>query len=101
MRSLFAEPSLQEAELVALLTPHLPSGMDPKRTVKRMRRAVDDGRTAAIADRIQADRLRQRAGQDYIYVEVPQFEQDVHDLGALSEVAAYLTGERTMPTVIG
>ena len=101
MRALFAEPALQEAELVALLAPHLPSHMDPKRTVKRMRRAVDDGRTAAIADRIQADRLRQRAGHDYLYVEVPHFEQDVHDLGALAEVAAYLTGARTMPTVIG
>ena len=100
VHSLFAEPALQEAELAALVGPHLPEGMDARRAVKRMRRAVDDARTPAIADRLQADRLRQRAGQDLLYVEVPHFEEDVHDLAALGEVASYLTGARTMPTVI-
>ena len=100
VRSLFAEPSLQEAELVALLRPHLPADMDAKRAVKRLRRAVDDARTQAIADRLQADRLRRRAGKELLYVEVPYFEEDVNDLASLGKVAAYLTGERTMPTVI-
>lgn len=101
MRPLFKEPVLHEAELAALITPHLPPKMDAPRTVSRMRRALDDARTQAIADRLQADRLRQRAGRDLLYVEVPHLEEDVHDLGALHEVSSYLTGARTMPTVIG
>lgn len=100
MRPLFAEPSEGERELAALVAPHLPDGVDAARAVQRMRRALDDARTRAIADRLQADRLKQRAGQDQTYVEVPAFEQDVHDLSALAEVAAYLTGGRAMPTVI-
>ncbi len=100
VHSLFAEPSLQEAELVALVTPHLPPDMDAKRAVKRLRRAVDDARTQAIADRLQANRLRQRAGPELLYVEVPYFEEDVNDLASLAKVASYLTGERTMPTVV-
>lgn len=100
MRALFAEPALQESELVALIAPYLPEDMEPERAVKRMRRAMDDARTSAVADRLQADRLRQRVGKEHVYVEVPLFEQEVHDLGALSEVAEYLTGVRAMPTVI-
>ncbi|MEZ4335796.1 MAG: ArsA-related P-loop ATPase [Sandaracinaceae bacterium] len=100
MRALYAEPSLQEGELAALVAPHLPEEMDARRTVKRMRRAVDDARTQAIADRIQAEHLRSRVGQELTFIEVPHFEQDVHDLGALAGVAAYLVGDQTMPTVI-
>ncbi|MBX3272491.1 MAG: ArsA family ATPase [Sandaracinaceae bacterium] len=100
MRALFAEPSLQEAELAALVAPHLPPDVDARRAVKRMRRAVDDARTQAIADRIQAEHLRQRVGRDLTFVEVPYFEEDVHDLASLGRVAAYLTGDETMPTVI-
>lgn len=100
MRPLFAEPSLPEAELVELVGPHLPEGMDARRAVQRMRRAVDDARTQAIADRLQADRLKQRAGKDRLYVEVPHLEEDVHDLESLAVVASYLTGAREMPTVI-
>ncbi|GAB5542412.1 MAG: ArsA-related P-loop ATPase [Sandaracinaceae bacterium] len=99
VRPLFAEPSVSEAELAKEIGPHLP-GLDAERAVSRMRRALDDARTRAIADRLQADHLRQRAGKDRLYVEVPAFEQDVHDLAALAEVAAYLTGEKELPTVI-
>ena len=101
MRPLFAEPSVGDGELTTIVDPHLPDEIDARRAVERMRRAVDDARTRAIADRLQADRLKQRAGKDQIFVEVPAFEQDVHDLGALADVASYLTGARTMPTVIG
>lgn len=99
VRPLFAEPSVSEPELAKEVGPHLP-GLDAERAVSRMRRALDDARTRAIADRLQADHLRQRAGQDRLYVEVPAFEQDVHDLSALAEVAAYLTGAKSLPTVI-
>ena len=99
VRPLFAEPSVSEPELAKEVGPHLP-GLDAERAVSRMRRALDDARTRAIADRLQADHLRQRAGQDRLYVEVPAFEQDVHDLSALAEVAAYLTGAKSLPTVV-
>jgi anion-transporting ArsA/GET3 family ATPase len=99
MRPLFAEPSANDRELAKLVAAHLPS-MDAERAVGRMRRALDDARIRAIADRLEADRLRQRAGSDELYVEVPAFEQDVHELSALAEVASYLTGAQTMPTVV-
>jgi len=101
MRVLFAEPSVPQAELVSLIAPHLPEGIDPRRAVKRMRRAIDDARTDAIADRLQSDRLRQRVGSDQLYVEVPHLERDVHDLQSLGEVAAYLAGDATVETVVG
>ncbi|HEY8427390.1 MAG TPA: ArsA-related P-loop ATPase [Sandaracinaceae bacterium] len=97
MRPLFAEPAVDDRALAREIAPHVPN---PERAVERMRRALDDARTRAIADRVQADRLRQRAGAEHLFVEVPAFEEDVHDLAALAEVAAYLTGERSMPTVV-
>ncbi len=100
MHPLFAEPSAPEGELAAIVAPHLP-GIDPHRAIGRMRRALDDARMRAIADRLESDRLRQRAGNDHLFVEVPAFEEDVHDLDALARVAAFLTGAETMPTVVG
>lgn len=100
MRPLFAEPTASEEELTVIVGSHLPKELDAARAVRRMRRALDDARTRATADRLQSDRLRQRAGRDQIYVEVPAFEEDVHDLAALAEVAAYLTGARTLPAVV-
>jgi len=100
IRPLFAEPTASDRELSAAIAPHLPSEIDPERAVARMRRALDDARTRALADRLEADRLRQRAGPEHRFVEVPAFEEDVHDLAALAQVASYLTGERTMPAVV-
>ena len=100
IRPLFAEPSLDDRELSREIGAHLPEGMDAERAVSRMRRALDDARIRAIADRLEADRLRQRAGADHRFVEVPAFEEDVHDLAALAEVASYLTGARSLETVI-
>jgi anion-transporting ArsA/GET3 family ATPase len=100
VRPLFAEPSVKDEELVATVAPHLPDDMDASRAVERMWRALDDARLRAVADRMEAERLRQRAGSDHIFVEVPAFEEDVHDLSALAEVASYLTGARELPTVV-
>ncbi|MCZ7677317.1 MAG: AAA family ATPase [Sandaracinaceae bacterium] len=97
VRPLFAEPAADDRALAREIAPHV---AEPERAVERMRRALDDARTRAIADRLEADRLRHRAGADHLFVEVPALEEDVHDLGALAEVAAYLTGETTLPTVI-
>ena len=59
------------------------------RWIHRLRRALDDERKRADADRQQAERLRQRVG-DTPYVEVPAMETDVHDLTALATVGSYL-----------
>jgi anion-transporting ArsA/GET3 family ATPase len=61
-----------------------------KSVTRRMRRALDDSRVLAVADRIQADRLKNARG-NLICVEVPAFEEDVHDLPALAKVARHLT----------
>jgi anion-transporting ArsA/GET3 family ATPase len=100
MRPLFAEPGAPDKALIAEASQHLPKEIDADRAVQRMRRALDDARTRAIADRLEADRLRQRVGGEQLFVEVPFFDEDVHELRSLAQVAAYLTGSRTMPTVI-
>jgi anion-transporting ArsA/GET3 family ATPase len=100
VRPLFAEPSVKDDELAAAIRPHLPAELDATRAVERMWRALDDARLRAVADRMEAERLRQRAGAGHVFVEVPAFEEDVHDLAALAEVASYLTGARELPTVI-
>lgn len=101
IRPLFAEPTATDEELRAEIAPHLPDSIDPARAVARLRRALDDARMRALADRIEADRLRKRAGEGHRFVEVPFFEEDVHDLAALAHVASYLTGERVMDAVVG
>lgn len=100
MRALFSEPSLSDAELVKALEPYLPSGFSASRAVARMHRALDDARMHAVAHRVEADRLKQRVG-DELFVEVPYFERDVHDLSRLAEVARYLVGTDVMPVVSG
>jgi hypothetical protein len=40
---------------------------------------------------VQVDRLSEEVGLDTRIVEVPAFDQDVHDLAALARVASYLT----------
>jgi hypothetical protein len=43
-----------------------------------------------LLDRGEVERLKALTGNRGLYVEVPAFEQDVHDLGALSKVAGFL-----------
>lgn len=92
---LVAEPSASvatlEGEVGAMLAAAGVAG-DPARLVSRMRRALDDARLRAVADRLESDRLEALAGKDTIFVEVPVLDHDVHDLESLSKVAAYLVG---------
>jgi anion-transporting ArsA/GET3 family ATPase len=96
---LIAEPEAPTAQLEAEARALLPEGADAGKLVARMRRALDDARLRAVADRIEADRLRNRCGKDMLYVEVPVMEHDVHDLSALSAVASYLVGDTTHQAV--
>lgn len=93
---LLAEPSVSDAALATELGPLLP-GMNAEDTVERMLQALQDERLQAVADRIESDRLQNhirqsREGSRVQFVEVPAFEEDVHDLKALARVASYLTG---------
>lgn len=96
---LIAEPSATTAQLVTEAQRYLPDGADAGKLVGRMRRALDDARLRAVADRLEADRLKNKCGKDALYVEVPVLEHDVHDLGSLARVASYLVGERTHQAV--
>ncbi len=96
VRTLFREPRGTSRELTALLRAHLDNNghaeADASRLLAKLQRALDDERMRAVSDRIQAERLQSRIAAEAAYVEVPAFERDIHDLGALSKVGAYLRG---------
>jgi anion-transporting ArsA/GET3 family ATPase len=96
---LVAEPSDPTAVLESEAKRALPA-IDAPRIVARMRRALDDARLQAVADRLECDRLEGRAVKGSLYVEVPVLDQDVHDLSALAEIAGYLVGERKHAAVL-
>lgn len=66
-----------------------PSAVAPD-LLERMKRAADDARLLGERDREGIRRLREHLGTDSAYAEVPAFDQDVHDLGALAELSEYL-----------
>lgn len=90
---LMAEPgdkaSALEAEVKARLGE---TDLDVARLVERMRRALDDARLRAVADRLETDRLETIAGKGALFVEVPVLDEDVHDLRSLHRVSRYLMG---------
>jgi anion-transporting ArsA/GET3 family ATPase len=95
LHPLLPEPPGGTESMLAEVKPLLPPSVDAAATVRRLCRALDDERLRAVADRIETDRLKQRAGHDALYVEVPLFEEDVHDLPALARVAQFLTIDRS------
>jgi anion-transporting ArsA/GET3 family ATPase len=92
IHELLPEPGAKRADLEAEAARLLPAGTDTRRAVERMWRALDDERLRGVADRIEAERLRTmvRGEPQARFVEVPAFEEDVHDLGALARVAHHL-----------
>ena len=90
---LVAEPSARTSVLEAEVKAKLGEGVDAARLVDRMRRALDDARLRAVADRLETDRLENRAGKGALFVEVPVLDEDVHDLRSLHRIARYLVGE--------
>jgi anion-transporting ArsA/GET3 family ATPase len=87
-------PDASREELTRALEALLPASMDAGLTLERLEQALRDERTQARSDATQTKRLKAQVGQETAYVEVPAFEEDVHDLGALAQVAAYLVGTR-------
>ena len=60
--------------------------------VEANRGADEEGRLGE-RDREGIRRLREHLPAAASYAEVPAFDRDVHDLGALAEVSTYLLGE--------
>jgi anion-transporting ArsA/GET3 family ATPase len=97
VHALVAEPSDKTSTLEAEVKSRLRDGendtdVDVARLVERMRRALDDARLRAVADRLETDRLESRAGKDALFVEVPVLDEDVHDLRSLHRISRYLMG---------
>ncbi len=90
VHQLLAEPSAPREALLAAFEQACPE-LDAPSVLERTRRALEDERLRAVADRIESDRLRAHVGHDVLFVEVPALEEDVHDLGGLAEIARYLT----------
>lgn len=65
-------------------------GTDAAGLSARMVRAAEDARLLGDRDREGIRRLREHVGAGMAYTEVPAFDRDVHDLGALAELSAYL-----------
>jgi anion-transporting ArsA/GET3 family ATPase len=91
VHSLIEEPRLSAAEQVTALREVLPEAIDAADLQPRLEQALRDERKWAIADRTEVERLSSQIGQDTRIVEVPAFDEDVHDIAALAKVAFYLT----------
>ena len=88
---LLPEPGIPEAEQVEQLAQQLPSSADARDLRPRLQRALDDERAWAVADRRQIDLLTAQVGAETPIIEVPAFDEDVHDIAALAKVAFHLT----------
>jgi anion-transporting ArsA/GET3 family ATPase len=89
---LLPEPPGTESEIAAALDAKLPAGVDRPALLAKLDQALDDDRLRAVTDRGEVERLKALTGNRGLYIEVPAFEQDVHDLAALSRVASFLVG---------
>jgi anion-transporting ArsA/GET3 family ATPase len=89
---LIPEPPGRPAEVERALAARAPAGADVPALMEKLERALDEDRLRAVTDRGEVERLKALTGNRGLYVEVPAFEQDVHDLGALARVASFLIG---------
>jgi hypothetical protein len=85
------EVKVTTSVLEAEAKPHV-GEHDAAKIVSRVRRAYDDAKMRAQADRIQIDRLKKRIDASLPLLEVPVFDYDVHDLDALEAVGRTLVG---------
>jgi anion-transporting ArsA/GET3 family ATPase len=63
---------------------------DPEGFARRLVTNFMDQRTLAEVDDKEIKRLEERCGKGPTYVRIPAFDEDVHDLGALTRVNAHL-----------
>lgn len=88
---LLSEPQISDSEAATELASLFPVGSDIPRLHDKLFRALDEERTRAVTCRVEVERLKALTGNRGLYVEVPAFDQDVHDLRALSNVGHFLT----------
>jgi len=89
---LIPEPPGRPADVERALAARAPAGADVPALMEKLERALDEDRLRAVTDRGEVERLKALTGNRGLYIEVPAFEQDVHDLGALARVASFLIG---------
>ncbi|KPK13694.1 MAG: hypothetical protein AMJ62_14695 [Myxococcales bacterium SG8_38] len=85
------EPSISAEEQIAVLREALPASIDAAHIQPRLAEALMAEREWASADRAQVERLADEIGNEARIVQVPAFDEDVHDLAALARVASFLT----------
>ncbi len=83
-------PERDDRELGLLIQAQLPPERDAADLVRRMRRAAEEVRMASRAERSSIELLRDQLGNGIYYTEVPTFDRDIHDLGALAELSGHL-----------
>ena len=85
------EPKTTVDAQIAALREVLPSSLDAADIQPRLTEALRAEREWATADRAGVEHLEKQIGNNTRIVEVPAFDEDVHDLAALARVASYLT----------
>ena len=91
VHTLLPEPAVPVDQQIQALRSALPDSIDATDIHPRLTEALVVERTWAKADGAQVERLTSEIGADTRILEVPAFDEDVHDLDALARVAAYLT----------
>ena len=91
VHTLIPKPEMSTERKVAALRDVLPESIDAADIHPRLSEALNAERSWAAADRTEVERLGEQVGSDTRIVEVPAFDQDVHDLAALAKVASFLT----------
>jgi hypothetical protein len=88
---LLPEPQGSDAEIDRALAAALPRAPELPTLTAKLQRALDEERTRAVTCRVEVERLKALTGSSGLYVEVPAFDEDVHDLRALANVGTFLT----------
>jgi anion-transporting ArsA/GET3 family ATPase len=83
-------PEQEDRQLGPIIRDALPAGRDPADLVRRMRRAAEEVRAVSRAERASIELLRKQIGPDIFYTEIPAFDREIHDLGALAELSDHL-----------
>ena len=90
---LLEEPHGSASEVSEALKARLQGDVNVPAWEEKLWQALDEERSRAVTDRVEVERLKTLTGHKGLYVEVPAFEQDVHDLRALSRVAEFLMAQ--------
>jgi anion-transporting ArsA/GET3 family ATPase len=89
---LLAEPHGSQREVHEALSRRVPGGLNEALLEEKLWQALDDERVRAVTDRGEVERLHALTKNRGLYVEVPAFEEDVHDLKSLARVSQHLMG---------